>query len=84
MTYYFNAVFQVVRSHFLARKASLHAQLQKRVSRQAGNAMERMIVLMGRTRVTVVSMHCEVLYAGVAQWLEHLTGHQKITDCTHM
>ena len=22
--------------------------------------------------------------SNVAQWLEHLTGHQKVTGCTHM
>ena len=27
---------------------------------------------------------CSPIWVHVAQWLEHLTGHQKVTGCTHM
>ena len=27
---------------------------------------------------------CSTISVHVAQWLEHLTGHQKVTGCTHM
>ena len=58
--------------------------LQKTPESRQFNSQNYISVVITRLQVVHICNVCSTISVHVAQWLEHLTGYQKVTGCTHM